>query len=173
MPEGERGAYLAALNFRRKIIRLGDLPEWRKTFRATGQKLVVTNGCFDLLHLGHVSYLEEARNRGDVLLVGVNSDASVRALKGPERPLNSEKDRAMVLAALEAVNAVCIFDAPSATQFLSLAEPDLWIKGGDYTLDSLNQDERRTVERGGGRIVIVPLIPGKSTTSLLGRMEQK
>lgn len=161
------------LNFRRKSIRLEDLAAWRKAFRASGKKLVVTNGCFDLLHLGHVSYLETARNHGDALLVGVNSDASVRELKGPGRPLNSEEDRALVLAALEAVDAVCIFGDSSATQFLSMGQPDLWIKGGDYTLDSLNQDERRAVERGGGQIVILPFIQGKSTTKLVERIQRK
>ena len=89
------------MNFRDKIIAWNDLPAWRKQFRATGKKLVVTNGCFDLLHLGHVTYLENARNFGDALLLGVNGDAGVRELKGPTRPVNSEGDRAGVLAALE------------------------------------------------------------------------
>jgi rfaE bifunctional protein nucleotidyltransferase chain/domain len=133
----------------------------------------VTNGCFDLLHLGHVSYLEAARNQGDALLVGVNSDASVRDLKGPGRPLNSEQDRALVLAALEAVDAVCVFGESTATQFLLRTQPDLWVKGGDYTLDSLNQDERRAVEKGGGKIVILPFVEGKSTTRLVERIQQK
>ncbi len=159
------------MNFRRKLIRLEDLAAWRAAFRVTGQKLVVTNGCFDLLHLGHVSYLESARNQGDALLVGVNSDASVRELKGPGRPLNCEEDRALVLAALEAVDAVSIFGEASATQLLSLVQPDFWIKGGDYTLDSLNQDERRAVERGGGQIVILPFLQGKSTTKMVERIQ--
>jgi D-beta-D-heptose 7-phosphate kinase/D-beta-D-heptose 1-phosphate adenosyltransferase len=150
-----------------------DLSDWRKSCRATGKKLVVTNGCFDLLHLGHVSYLETARNMGDALLVGVNSDASVRALKGPGRPLNSQEDRALVLAALEAVDAVCVFEDSSATRFLSLAQPDLWIKGGDYTLESLNQEERRAVEGSNGQIKIIPFIPGKSTTGLVEQIQRK
>jgi len=170
---GALKAYLAALNFRRKIVPLEDLREWRRALRATGKKLVVTNGCFDLLHLGHVSYLEAARNQGDSLLVGVNSDASVRKLKGPGRPLNSEQDRAWVLAALEAVDAVCIFGDSSASRFLSLAQPDFWIKGGDYTLDSLNQEERRAVEESGGRILILPFVPGKSTSGLVEQIQRK
>lgn len=149
---------------------MGDLPAWRAAIRAAGKKLVVTNGCFDLLHLGHVTYLEAAHSQGDALLVGVNGDASVRALKGPERPINPELDRAAVLAALAAVDAVCIFPEPRAVDFLALAKPDVYVKGGDYTLESLNADERSVVEGCGGRIVILPLIPGKSTTLLLRRV---
>jgi rfaE bifunctional protein nucleotidyltransferase chain/domain len=122
--------------------------------------------------LGHVSYLEAARNQCDALLVGVNSDASVRDLKGPGRPLNSEQDRALVLAALEAVDAVCVFGESTATQFLLRTQPDLWVKGGDYKLDSLNQEERRAVEKGGGKIVILPFVEGKSTTRLVERIQQ-
>src|SRR5471030_2108160 len=97
------------MNFRNKIIALDKLPEWRAALRASGKKLVVTNGCFDILHLGHVSYLENARNFGDALLVGINNDETTQQLKGAGRPVNSENDRAAVLAALESVNGVCIF----------------------------------------------------------------
>ena len=158
------------MHFREKMISWESLPQWRAAMRASGKKVVVTNGCFDLLHLGHVSYLEQARNEGDLLLVGVNGDASVRELKGPERPLNSESDRAAGIAALESVAAVCIFAEKTATRFLSRAQPDIYVKGGDYTLETLNQDERRTVEQSGGRIVILPLVSGKSTTSLLEKI---
>lgn len=127
----------------------------------------MTNGCFDLLHLGHVTYLETARNLGDMLLVGVNSDAAVRGLKGEGRPVNSEDDRAFVLAALESVNAVCIFPDVRATNFLAAAKPDIYVKGGDYTLETLDQSERRTVEGAGGKIHLIPFVPGKSTTGLL------
>jgi rfaE bifunctional protein nucleotidyltransferase chain/domain len=128
---------------------------------------VATNGCFDLLHLGHVTYLQAARNQGDALLVGVNGDASIRQLKGPGRPVNAAHDRAAVLAALQSVDAVCIFNELNATRFLSAAQPDIYVKGGDYTLDTLNQEERRLLERAGGKIVIIPAVPGKSTTNLL------
>jgi len=160
------------VNFGRKIIPWTELPRWRKTTRATGKKLVVTNGCFDLLHVGHITHLEAARNQGDLLLVGLNSDQSVRQLKGRDRPLNTEDDRAAVVAALESVDAVCIFSDRSATRFLEAAEPDIYVKGGDYTLETLNQEERRVVERGGGKILILPLVPGKSTTELLDRVAQ-
>ena len=154
------------MNFRAKIIAYSKLPDWREQFRGN-QRLVVTNGCFDLLHLGHVTYLETARNLGDMLLVGVNSDAAVRGLKGEGRPVNSEDDRAAVLAALESVAAVCIFPDVRAQKFLAAAKPDIYVKGGDYTLETLDQTERRTVEEAGGRIHLIPFVPGKSTTGLL------
>ena len=158
------------MNFREKIIAWDKLPAWRAALRASGKKLVVTNGCFDILHLGHVTYLESARNLGDALLVGINGDEAARQLKGPGRPVNSEADRAAVLAALASVDGVCIFTEKTATKFLSAARPDIYVKGGDYTMETLNQDERRAVEQAGGKIVIVPLVPGKSTTALLEKI---
>jgi rfaE bifunctional protein nucleotidyltransferase chain/domain len=158
------------VHFRDKWIAWEDLPRWREEFRKTGRRLVVTNGCFDLLHLGHVTYLECARNEGDALLVGVNSDASVRQLKGDGRPVNEETDRALVLAALESVSAVCLFNDKSATRFLEHARPDIYVKGGDYTLDTINQEERRIVESGGGKVVILPIVPGRSTTNTLAKI---
>jgi len=155
------------VNFRDKIIPWPDLPAWRAAFRASGRKLAVTNGCFDLLHLGHVTYLESTRNLGDALLIGVNSDDAVRQLKGRDRPINAEADRAAVLAALQSVDGVCIFSDKTATGFLTLAQPDIYVKGGDYTLETINQDERGVVERAGGKIVIVPIVRGKSTTAIL------
>ncbi len=162
----------ARVSFRETMIAWENLPAWRAAMRAAGKRLVVTNGCFDLLHLGHVTYLETARNQGDALLVGVNSDAAVRQLKGPERPVTPEDERAAVLAALESVQGVCIFNEPTATRFLAAAQPDIYVKGGDYTLDTLNQEERRTVERAGGKIVIIPFVPGKSTTALLKKIQR-
>lgn len=155
-----------------KILSLENLPPWRAEQRAAGRKVVVTNGCFDLVHAGHVAYLEASRAEGDILLVGLNGDASVRALKGPERPLNSEADRAVVLAALEAVSAVAVFPETRAVRFLSLAQPDIYIKGGDYTLDTINQDERRAVEGAGGRIAFIPFVAGKSTTGLIAKIQR-
>jgi rfaE bifunctional protein nucleotidyltransferase chain/domain len=160
------------VNFRDKIIDWNELPAWRAAMCASGRKLVVTNGCFDILHLGHVTYLESARNFGDALLVGINGDEATRQLKGPGRPVNAEADRAAVLAALASVDGVCIFAEKTATKFLSAAKPDIYVKGGDYTLDTLNQDERRAVESAGGRIVILPFVPGKSTTALLEKISR-
>jgi rfaE bifunctional protein nucleotidyltransferase chain/domain len=153
-----------------KIISLETLPAWRARLRIEGRKLVVTNGCFDLLHLGHVTYLETARSQGDALLVGLNSDSSVQKLKGAGRPINPENDRAAVLASLQAVDGVCIFPDLRATGFLALAQPDIYVKGGDYTLQTLDQDERRAVESAGGRIIFVPFVPGKSTSTLIEKI---
>jgi D-glycero-beta-D-manno-heptose 1-phosphate adenylyltransferase len=158
------------VNFREKLISWEKLQAWRSALQSAGRRLVVTNGCFDLLHVGHVTYLEAARSLGDDLLIGLNADQTVNALKGPGRPVNSETDRAMVLAALESVSGVCIFFEPTATRFLSNARPDIYVKGGDYTLDTINQEERRTVEQSGGRVVLLPFVPGKSTTALLKRI---
>jgi len=157
-------------NCRLKIVALADLPAWRAARRVSGTRVVATNGCFDLLHAGHVTYLEAARNQGDALVVGLNGDASVRALKGPDRPLNPEGDRATVLAALGCVDAVCVFPETRAAHFLSLAQPDVYVKGGDYTLDTLEAEERRIVEDAGGKIILVPMVPGKSTTALRAKM---
>ena len=160
------------MNFRKKLIAWDNLPAWRQEIRAAGKKLVVTNGCFDILHLGHVTYLETARSFGDALLIGVNGDAAVQELKGKGRPVNSENDRASVLAALESVSAVCIFPEKTMTRFLAEAQPDIYVKGGDYTPDTLNQDERRVVEAAGGKIKIIPFVPGKSTTALLEKISR-
>src|SRR5579885_493209 len=130
-------AKLFTMNFREKIIPWDRLADWRSAFRNRGRKLVVTNGCFDLLHVGHVTYLEAARNLGDALLVGLNSDSAVRELKAPDRPVNSEANRAAVLAALASVDGICLFTERTATRFLSLSEPDIYVKGGDYTLETI------------------------------------
>ena len=160
------------MHFRDKLITWDDLPRWRETLRQRGQKLVVTNGCFDLLHLGHVTYLECARNLGDALLIGLNSDEAVKQLKGENRPVNSESDRAAVLAALESVTGVCIFQEKRATRFLGHAQPDIYVKGGDYTLKTIEQEERRSVEEAGGKVVILPFVPGKSTTGILEKISK-
>ena len=160
------------MNFRSKLVPCEGLAEWRSRFRESGRRLVVTNGCFDLLHLGHVTYLEAARNAGDFLLIGVNGDAAVKALKGENRPINTEMDRALVLGGLESVGAVCIFTETRAVRFLSLAAPDIYVKGGDYTLETVNQEERRAVESQGGQIIFIPFVPGKSTTSLVEKISR-
>jgi D-glycero-beta-D-manno-heptose 1-phosphate adenylyltransferase len=155
-----------------KILSSEAVSRWRSQIRERGKRLVVTNGCFDLLHAGHVTYLEEARSQGDALLVGVNNDAAVKELKGPTRPVNSERDRALVIAALQSVDAVLIFCERDAVDFLRQVQPDVYVKGGDYTLDTINQDERRLVESMGGRIALLPHVAGKSTTALLDKMSK-
>ena len=158
------------MSFRDKILSHDQLAQWRQQARAARRKVVVTNGCFDLLHVGHASYLEAARDCGDLLLVGVNGDSAVRELKGAGRPLNAEADRAAVVAALQSVDAVFVFAEKRATEFLRLAQPDIYVKGGDYTLDTLDPEERRMVEQAGGRIVLIPFVPGKSTTGLMQKL---
>lgn len=158
------------MDFRDKIIPLGRVAAWRGQVRAAGKRLVVTNGCFDILHAGHVTYLAAARALGDVLLVGLNSDASVRQLKGAGRPVNPEQDRATVLAALAAVDGVCLFEEVDALRLLAEVKPDIYAKGGDYTIDTINQPERRLVEAAGGRVVILPGMPGRSTTGVLEKI---
>ena len=160
------------MNSADKILTWSQLAPWRLALRAAGRRLVVTNGCFDLLHRGHVAYLEAARAQGDALLVGVNSDSSVRELKGPDRPVNGEEDRAAVLAALQSVDGVCIFGDRTARRFLELLQPEVYAKGGDYNLDTINQEERRLVEQFGGKVVVLPGIPGQSTTALLQKISQ-
>jgi rfaE bifunctional protein nucleotidyltransferase chain/domain len=158
------------MHFRDKILSLDALPAWRNSLRASRKKLVATNGCFDLLHVGHVTYLEIARQHGDALLVGLNGDDSIRQLKGEGRPVNPQTDRAAVLAALEAVDAVCVFPELRATRFLELAQPDIYVKGGDFTVDQLPPEERAVVERAGGKIITLAYVPGKSTTALLEKI---
>jgi rfaE bifunctional protein nucleotidyltransferase chain/domain len=158
------------VSFREKILSWETLPQWRAELRRAGTTLVVTNGCFDLLHFGHVTYLEQARALGQALLVGLNGNHSVQQLKGEGRPLNSEDDRAAVVAGLESVSAVCIFEDKSAAAFLARAQPDVYVKGGDYTLETINQNERKIVEDAGGRIVIIPFVPGRSTSLLLKKI---
>ncbi|MCL2000151.1 MAG: NUDIX domain-containing protein [Planctomycetes bacterium] len=143
-----------------------------RAWREEGKTIVWTNGCFDLFHAGHVRALEAARSLGDVLVVGLNSDRSVRELKGEGRPLCGEADRVAILSALEPVSRVLIFDGKRCADELAALKPAVWAKSGDYTPDSLDGDERRTVEAGGGRIVLTPLIEGISTTLLVKKIRR-
>jgi rfaE bifunctional protein nucleotidyltransferase chain/domain len=163
-------ATIPAMDFADKILDSSQLGRWRDDLRRAGRTLVVTNGCFDVLHLGHATYLQQARAQGDALLVGVTSDAGVSALKGPGRPLNGELDRAGLLAALLPVDAVHVFRELDARAFLQTVHPDIYAKGGDYTLDTINQDERRLLEKLQVKIVILPALPGRSTSALLQKM---
>lgn len=130
-----------------------------------------TNGCFDLLHRGHVEYLAAARQLGDVLVVGLNSDASVRRLKGPDRPINPEGDRAAVLDALRAVDFVTIFEEDTPAALIEAVQPDVLVKGADYTEDRIVGAD--IVRRRGGRVVIVPLLGGRSTSGLIARIRRQ
>jgi rfaE bifunctional protein nucleotidyltransferase chain/domain len=143
----------------------GDIAEVRDRLRRRGGTLVATGGCFDLLHTGHVRLLHQARQLGDALVVLLNSDASVRALKGPSRPVMAAEDRARVLAALACVDAVVVFEEHSPEQALELLRPDIWVKGGDYTEHDL--PEAGVVRRRGGEVVLLPTVAGYSSSNLI------
>ena len=155
-----------------KIIDMNELKQRARELRAAGKKLVVTNGCFDLLHLGHVRYLQAARGLGDVLAVGLNGDRSVRKLKGSGRPINKEGDRAEVLAALACIDFVTIFPEMRATQFILAAQPAIYAKGGDYTSETLNAEEQAALQEVGAEIRIIPFEKGYSTSLLLEQLRK-
>ncbi|RME94763.1 MAG: ADP-heptose synthase [Verrucomicrobia bacterium] len=154
-----------------RILSLEELPAWREAQRQAGRRVVATNGCFDLLHQGHVACLQGARALGDCLVVGLNDDESVRALKGPDRPWVPAEERAFLLAALRVVDAVCVFPQLDAVEFLRRARPDVYVKGGDYTLETLHPGERRLLEAMGSRIVLIPPVPGRSSSALIRRIQ--
>jgi rfaE bifunctional protein nucleotidyltransferase chain/domain len=155
-----------------KIVTAEQASALGKQMRENGRKLVFTNGCFDLLHAGHVRYLQAARALGDALLVAINGDESVRALKGAGRPLNRAEDRAEIIAALECVNHVVIFPEVRATQLLKIVQPAIYVKGGDYTDETLHADERAALDRIGTEIQILPFEAGHSTSGLLEKIKQ-
>jgi rfaE bifunctional protein nucleotidyltransferase chain/domain len=141
-----------------------------KDFERPFNDCVVTNGCFDIIHAGHVRYLYEASKLATLFIVGLNSDASVRQLKGPARPIQSQDERALVLAAFGFVDQVVIFDEPRATEFLCAASPSVYVKGGDYTLESLDPGERNVLQLAGVPIKFIPMVEGKSTSDLIERI---
>ena len=153
-----------------KILSGDELLAERARLRATGKKLVFTNGVFDILHVGHVRYLEAARALGDALVVAINSDASVRELKGAGRPLMKENERAEILAALRATSYVTIFDDVSPRALIARLLPDVLVKGGDYALDQIHG--REEVESAGGRVVSLPFVEGVSTSAIIDRMKK-
>lgn len=135
-----------------------------------GKKVVFTNGCFDILHIGHISYLENAKKQGDILIVGVNSDESTRRLKGPTRPINSEKDRACMLSALKAVDYTVIFEEDTPEDLIAYLKPSIHVKGGDYKKEDL--PETKIVEAYGGKVVILNFVEGKSTTNIINKINK-
>jgi D-beta-D-heptose 7-phosphate kinase/D-beta-D-heptose 1-phosphate adenosyltransferase len=153
-----------------KILSRDDLLAERARLRTAGRKLVFTNGVFDLLHVGHVRYLAEARSLGDALVVAINSDASVRRLKGAGRPLMNENERAEILAALRATSYVTIFDDLSPRTLIAALLPDVLVKGGDYALDEIHG--REEVEAAGGRVLSLPFVEGVSTSGIIERMKK-
>src|SRR2546423_9625710 len=153
-----------------KILSIDELRKERARLRAEGKRLVFTNGCFDILHVGHVRYLQSARELGDALLVAINSDAAVRELKGAGRPVMNEQERAELLAALSAVHYVTVFDDISPRSLIAELLPDVLVKGGDYKLNEIHG--REEVERAGGRVISLPFIEGASTSSVIERIKE-
>lgn len=156
---------------KQKILSPGELLGVRQGLRTAGKTLVFTNGVFDLLHVGHVRYLAEARGLGDVLLVAINSDRTVRQLKGEGRPITNESERAEILAALRQVDYVTIFDDISPRSLITQLLPDVLVKGGDYNLDEIHG--REEVESAGGRVVRLRFVEGASTSAIIERMKRK
>ena len=153
-----------------KILSMDQMLAERERLRAAGKRLVFTNGVFDLLHVGHVRYLRQARALGDALVVAINSDRSVKELKGPERPVFEEGERAEILAALRDVDYVVVFDDISPRTTIKNLLPDVLVKGGDYQLDEIHG--REEVEAAGGRVISLPFVAGASTTALIQRMKK-
>ncbi|MDI6736051.1 MAG: D-glycero-beta-D-manno-heptose 1-phosphate adenylyltransferase [bacterium] len=154
-----------------KIKTIDELKNIISNFKTQGKKIVFTNGCFDLLHLGHVKYLQEAKNYGDILVVAINSDSSVKAIKGKTRPLIPQEDRAQILSALMCIDYVVIFDELDPARIISELVPDVLIKGGDYQLDEIKG--REIVISAGGQVLTIPEIKGKSTTNLIQTIVEK
>jgi len=155
-----------------KIVAAEQAQKIANAMHKEGRKLVFTNGCFDLLHVGHIRYLEAARALGDALLVAINGDESVRALKGEGRPLQTESDRAEIVAALGCVDLVVIFPGVRVTKLLEAVRPAVYVKGGDYTADSLHAEEREALKRSGADIRILPFEAGHSTSSVIEKINR-
>ncbi len=155
-----------------KLMTLEDACVQRAALAAAGRKVVLTNGCFDLLHAGHLYFLQEARRLGDALFVAINSDESVRVLKGPKRPVQSERERAYALAALECTSALVVFHQPRLTAEIAALRPDVYAKAGDYTLEKLERSEREALQACGAEIRFLPFLAGFSSTALICRITE-
>ena len=152
------------------LIDAADIENFCDILRRAGKKIAFTNGCFDILHAGHVRYLEQARSYGDYLVLGINTDESVRRLKGVQRPLNQELDRAEVVGALKAVDAVVLFGEETAEELIAQVRPDVYVKGGDYTLATL--PEAKIVQAYGGQVEFIAMVEGRSTTNVIEKIKK-
>lgn len=148
-----------------------DLAKLGERLRQEGKTIVCTNGCFDILHIGHARILQQSRSQGDVLVVGINSDSSVSNLKGPSRPINNESDRADLLCHLSSVDYVTVFSEQTACELLSALKPHIYVKGADYTPENLPESE--VLKSLNTKLVLLPLVPGRSTTSLVEKIKDK
>jgi D-glycero-beta-D-manno-heptose 1-phosphate adenylyltransferase len=151
-----------------QVVELGQLLDIVKNLKKENKTIVTTNGCFDIIHVGHVRYLKQAKDLGDVLIIALNSDYSVKRLKGPTRPINSENDRAEVLSSLCCVDYVVIFNEDTPAELLSKIKPDIHVKGGDYDINTL--PEAPVIKKAGGKIVFIPFVEGKSTTNIINNI---
>lgn len=151
------------------VIKRSELPIYISALKAQKKSIVFTNGCFDILHIGHIHYLEAAKSLGDVLIIGVNTDKSVSDLKGPERPINQQDDRANVLSALRAVDVVVLFDESTPLSLISEIMPDILVKGGDYTLETIVGADIVLAHQ--GKVEIIPFVDGKSTSSIINKIK--
>lgn len=154
-----------------KVYTVNDLLPVLAKCKQQEKKIVFTNGCFDILHAGHVRYLRAARSLGDCLIVGLNSDSSVEMLKGPNRPVNTQDDRAEVLAGLEAVDYIIVFSDATAENLVIALQPDIYVKGGDYVVEQL--PEAKHVQAYGGVIELIPEVKGRSTTAIIQKMQSR
>lgn len=154
-----------------QVLSIEKLVDEIKTLKSQGKKIVSTNGCFDILHVGHVRYLQKSADLGDILVVCLNSDRSVKALKGDSRPLNNENDRAEVLSALACVDYVVIFNENTPVKYLAQIKPDIHTKGGDYDINTL--PEAKVVMENGGKLEFISFVEGKSTTNIINKMREE
>ena len=152
------------------IVERKNIKELSERLKSDGKTIVFTNGCFDILHSGHVFYLQKAKQQGDILILGLNSDASVRRLKGEKRPINSENDRAIVISELKSIDYVVIFEEDTPQEIISQIIPNILVKGGDYKKEDVVGKD--IVESNGGEVVIIPFVDGKSTTNIINRINE-
>jgi rfaE bifunctional protein nucleotidyltransferase chain/domain len=153
-----------------KLLSLDEAVRHREAARQAGEKVVLTNGCFDLLHTGHLYFLKKAAEQGERLYVALNGDASVQALKGPTRPVQSERERAYLLGSLPFIDALVVFHTPRLTREIEALRPDIYVKAGDYDITSLNPEERAALQAGGAEIRFLPFLEGYSTTALIAKI---
>jgi len=151
-----------------KIFKIDEFVKIREEAKRKGKKVIFTNGCFDILHRGHIEIFEKAKSLGDILVIAVNSDSSVRKLKGEERPIVSEDDRAYIIASLECVDAVCLFDEETPAEIIDKIKPDILVKGGDYKVDEIVG--RESVWDAGGEVITIPLLEGRSTSGIIEKI---
>lgn len=151
-----------------KIFNIDELIKFRQKVQREGKKVVFTNGCFDIIHRGHIELLKKAKEFGDILIIGLNSDFSVKKIKGGERPILNEDDRAYILGALECVDAVCLFDEETPSRIIEQLKPDVLVKGGDYKIGEIVG--RETVQDCGGEVITIPFVEGKSTRGIIEKI---